>query len=122
MQRLLFVTFVAGCAQGTAPPVLTEPSLMQPLEMTATHPAAESSVSFDISSWKQESTAHLALSPTDLRLVVRTGRHGEITGLELPLADQDISPQALPPSGLKLRSLQLGLDDTVQVETRYASD
>jgi hypothetical protein len=123
MQRLLLVAIVAGCThQEPAPPAFMEPSLMQPLQVTATHPAAETSVSFDISSWQQGSTAHLALSPTDLRLVVRTGGHGEITGLELPLADQDISAQAMPPSGLKLRNLQLGLDGTVPVETRYSSD
>src|SRR5256885_16386557 len=109
MQRLLFATLVAatGCTQGSAPPVLTEPSLMQPLEMTATHPAAESSVSFDISSWKADSTARLALSPSDLRLVVRTGRHGELTGLELPPGDRDISAEAPPPSGLQLRNSQV---------------
>lgn len=123
MQRILLVALVAGCAGGgPGVPGVTVPSLTQPLQVTATMPAAETSVSFDISSWKEDSTTHLALAPSDLRFVLRTGKHGEISGLELPLADQDISAQALPPSGLKLRNLQLGLDDTVEVDTLYSSD
>jgi hypothetical protein len=112
----------AGCAEGAAPPDLTAPSLTQPLQLTAARPTAESEVSFDISTWGGGQKAHLAMLPSDLRLVLRTGRHGEITGLELPLADQDISAEALPPSGLMLRELQLGLDDTVELETEASTD
>src|SRR5436190_259292 len=36
MKRMVFLAVAAiGCAEGTAPPVLTEPSLAQPLEATA---------------------------------------------------------------------------------------
>jgi hypothetical protein len=124
MERTTLLTFVtlAGCAGGAAPPVLTEPSLSQPLEATATRPAPESRVSFEIGSWSGQTSAHLDLQPSDLRMALRTGRHGEITGLELPLRDQDISKEALPPNGLKLRNLQLGLDDTVSVQTMTVSD
>jgi hypothetical protein len=117
----LLLVAVAGCAGGAAPPVLMSPSLAQPLQVTATAPSAASAVSFDIS-WKSSSMTHLQLQPSDLGLVLRTGRHGEITGLELPLADQDISAEALPPSGLKLRNLQLGLDGTVPLDTQAAAE
>jgi hypothetical protein len=62
------------------------------------------------------------MTPTDLRLVLRTGKHGEITGLEMPLGDEDVSANSLPPNGLKLRDLQLGLDEMATLTTDYASD
>jgi hypothetical protein len=121
MQRIAFLIFFAGCAQ-SASTQLAPPSLAQPLAITVGQPAAASAVSFDVASWQEDSQTHLDLTPMDLRLVLRTGPHGEITGMEVPLADQDISAQALPPSGLKLRNLQLGLDGDVKVETTVASD
>jgi hypothetical protein len=121
MHRVTILVVLAGCAQ-SASTQLAPPSLAQPLEITVAQPTAASAVSFDIASWKEDSQTHLDLTPSDLRLVLRTGSHGEITGLEVPLADQDISAQALPPSGLMLRNLQLGLDSNAKVETMAASE
>jgi hypothetical protein len=122
MQRIALLILFAGCAAQSASTELAPPSLAQPVEIVVSQPAAASAVSFDVASWKQDSQTHLDLTPVDLRLVVRTGHFGEITGMEVPLADQDISAQALPPSGLKLRNLQLGLDGDVKVTTMAASD
>lgn len=118
---LTALLLIAGCHDGAAPPALG-PSLQDPLEVSAAHPSADTKVSFTVASWKDGSATHLDLAPTDLRLVFRTGQKGEITGLELPLADEDISSQAIPPDGLKLRNLQLGLDSTVDLETESTSD
>jgi hypothetical protein len=112
---------VAGCHEGSAPPALA-PSLQDPLEVSAAQPSADTKVSFTVASWKEGSATRLDVAPTDLRLVFHTGKKGEITGLELPLADQDISAQAIPPNGLKLRNLQLGLDSTVELATQSSSE
>src|SRR5206468_10994728 len=42
--------------------------------------------------------------------------------LELPLGDVDISANALPPAGLKLRGLSLGIDGAADATAEYASD
>ncbi len=118
----LLLVAAAGCADGAAPPVLVGPSLSAPLEMTAAMATSESAVSFDVSSWKDDSSVHLSLTPSELKLVLRTGEHGQITGLELPLGDEDVSADSLPPNGIKLRTLSLGLDASADLTTQFASD
>jgi hypothetical protein len=119
----LVVALCPGCHTGSAPPaVLSSPSLMEPLEITASAPTDESSVTFEVASWKDGSATRLTLSPKDLMLILRTGKHGEITGLELGLGNEDVSATAVPPDGLKLRDLSLGLDSMVELTTEYASD
>jgi hypothetical protein len=111
----------AGCSDGPAPTTLAAPSLASPLQISASSPTADSGVTFDVASWNGGSSAHLTLTPPDLQLVLRTGQDGQLTALELPLGDVDVSADAVPPNGIHLRDLQLGLDSTLQLTTDYAS-
>jgi hypothetical protein len=112
----------AGCSDGSAPPTLAAPSLASPLQISAASPTAESGVTFDVASWNAGSTTHLTLAPPDLQLVLRTGKQGQITALEVPLPDVDVSADSIPPNGLHLRDLQLGLDSNIELVTDYASE
>jgi hypothetical protein len=122
-RQILIYAFAIGCGGGmVAPAMPAAPSLTRPLEVTTTQLKSDSSVAVTVSSWREGSAQSIAFSPSDLVMKVHTGERPRLDALELPLGNVDIGAGALPPSGLKLRDLSLGIDGAVDAQAESTSD
>jgi hypothetical protein len=89
--------------------------LDKPLQLSASSPDAASDVSFDISSGIG-SGSQLTLPVRSLTLRAKTGSSPSLEALEMPLGDVDIPASVLPPAGLSLRALSLGIPTAVAAD------
>ena len=97
-------------------------SLRAPVEVTARQLTPQSRLTVNAASYKTGSASQVALRPLDLRLRLRTGERARVEELEIPLGDVEVAASALPPSGLRLRDLQLGLDEPADLVVQAVSD
>jgi hypothetical protein len=112
---------VGGCGGSSAPEAPAPLSLAAPVTVSATGAAPRGRVSFKIQGgFTGASDVTLAMAqPT---LVLRsTGERATITSLSIPLGDVDVSPETLPPTGLKLRQLVLHAE-RASAEVVHAED
>jgi hypothetical protein len=118
----LSVSMVLGaCGDGAVPPALT-PSLSQPVVVTADAPTADSQISVEALRDPKADPVAVTLTVRGLQLLLHTGARARLNELSVPLGDATIPASALPPSGLALRDVQIGLEEAIPLAVISADE
>jgi hypothetical protein len=113
---LMMVPFLVGCGDPSPAPGEMI-SMMSPLEIASTGAPLKGFVQFRVAGPAVGGAADVSIPIESLKLRVAVDEErGVIERLELPLSDVDVPPSAMPPSGLPLRDLSLGMVPPVRAE------
>jgi hypothetical protein len=109
---------MTGCSDHSPAPAGI--NLTQPAVVTARTPSAISHIDVVAAGNLAKTPSPLTLAFTGLELEVKTGAHPQLETLALPIGDVTISAETLPPNGLRLRDVTLGIAGPVRAEVLHA--
>lgn len=112
------VVSMTGCSDHSPAP--TGVNLTQPALVTAHAPDAVSHIDVIAAGNLSKTPSPLTLPFTGLALEVKTGARPQLTKLELPIGDVSLSAETLPPNGLRLHDVTLGVAEPVHAEVVHA--
>ena len=121
-RALLGALFIAGFAAGCGGVAAGAPSLASDLTVVASGALPQSRVLFRLSGVDHVSRP-VDLAITDLSVRVRsTGRTRTLEALDFTLGDLDVPAGAMPPAGVQLRDMHLGIREPAQLTLTAAED
>ena len=111
---------LVGCDGSAALPALYP--LSQPAQVAVDHVDPGSKVAITASGGASSQPNALSIEVNGLKLRVHSGSKSAIDQLDMPLADVEVTKEAMPPNGIALRRLRLTLADPVAAEIVHAQD
>jgi hypothetical protein len=111
-------SLVAGCSDHSPAPAGI--NLTQPAVVSARTPDSSSHIRIVAAGNLAKTPSPVTLPFTGLELEVKTSAHPQLTKLSLPIGDVSLSAETLPPNGLKLHDVALGIAEPVRATVVHA--